>query len=230
MSIGWCEVSLLSTVKKEEKREGEKRKPCIISWCQFALNLLINLKISLLDYSSFLDSDLWHECKGSIKEKRRHKAERYILQPLGRKEEKKEGGGAVASQLEKDWITAVRKVSANKNSLWPLGSVLTEHPHPNSHLILPPPPPPFRNHHIYTPAQTKPGLRLNYCSRETQISKQYINRPLPATPLRKLIIWRHKCSIQFYSCYFNLPKVLQSGIYKFLCNMIHCWRWFFVYV
>lgn len=67
-------------------------------------------------------------------------------------------GGVVASQLEKDWITAARNVSANKNSLWPLGSVLSQHPHPNSHLILPPPP--LLDHHIYTPAQTKPGLPL----------------------------------------------------------------------
>ncbi len=36
---------------------------------------------------------------------------------------KREGGGVVASQLEKDWITAVRKVSANTNSPWPHGSV-----------------------------------------------------------------------------------------------------------
>lgn len=35
----------------------------------------------------------------------------------------KEGGGVVVSQLEKDWIMAVRKVSANTNSPWPHGSV-----------------------------------------------------------------------------------------------------------
>lgn len=45
----------------------------------------------------------------------------------GRKERwkyrKKEGGGVVASQLEKDRITAVRKVSANTNRPWPQGRV-----------------------------------------------------------------------------------------------------------
>lgn len=41
----------------------------------------------------------------------------------GGMEKKKVGGGVVASQLEKDWITAVRKVSANTNSPWPHGSV-----------------------------------------------------------------------------------------------------------
>lgn len=69
---------------------------------------------------------------------------------------KNEGGGVVASQLEKDWITALRKVSANTNSPWSHGGVLSEHPH------LPPPPPPLPDsiHRIYTPAQTKAGLHL----------------------------------------------------------------------
>lgn len=44
---------------------------------------------------------------------------------VGRTDErkKKEGGGVVVSQLEKDWITAVRKVSANTNSPWLHASV-----------------------------------------------------------------------------------------------------------
>lgn len=49
-----------------------------------------------------------------------------FLLPLGGRDEregKREGGGVVASQLEKDWITAVRKVSASTNSHWPHGSV-----------------------------------------------------------------------------------------------------------
>lgn len=46
---------------------------------------------------------------------------------------KKGGGGVVAMQLKKDWITAARKVSANTNSPWAHSTVwlLSEHPHPS---------------------------------------------------------------------------------------------------
>lgn len=59
----------------------------------------------------------------------------------GRRDGRKEGGGVVVvSQLEKDWIMAVRKVSANTNSPWPHGNVgVLEYSHPTTHPHLPPP-------------------------------------------------------------------------------------------
>lgn len=65
--------------------------------------------------------------KKDVKANKEGIKETYFLLPLKRKEGKKKEVGRVVVQLEKDWITAVRNVSANKNSPWPLGSVLSQH-------------------------------------------------------------------------------------------------------
>lgn len=119
----------------------------------------------------------------------------------GRMEEKKKGaqergGGVVASQLEKDWITAVRKVSANTNSPWSPGSVWAilecQTPHPPIDTSL-------------------------LCSPNTTTTRQM--RPNQSYVLLLFIsIWMHPSS-KLHPCYcwdFKLHKELQCSIYESL--------------
>lgn len=145
---------------------------------------------------------------------------------------KKGGGGVVARQLKKDWITAARKVSANTNSPWPRSTVwlLSEHPHP-SHLPTPYNQQPYLHARLracWTTCYSQHFTPFGHLSLSTLISRRHLSiriRSLDNTPQIKTCWGAGEVNLDVPA-----PQIMLSNLKWIFCSTPFSFGTVFVYI